>query len=516
MNKKPMEANPVSAKSVSGENLSKGLEVRSISKQFPGVLALDDVSFDIQKGEVHALVGQNGAGKSTLMAILSGSQQTDRGGIFLDNMPIQIAGPSSARDQGIAIVHQEFSLCPNMTVAENVFVGYEPHGAFGRVDFSRMRAETVTLLNQVHVELDPDVNVESLGVAEWQVIEICKALSNDPKFIIMDEPTAALNDHRVKDLLDVTRHLRDAGHGIVYISHKLSEVLEIADRITVLRDGKISNTFINEGVTENDLVDAMIGGTFDKQYIHNDNKKIGPVSLELIGLNDPPNYNDINLTLRSGEIIGLTGILGAGCQELLRKIFGINASGTGDIKLKGQVVHINSPETAVGHGIGYVPSDRKNEGLVLPLSSYDNVGMSIIDRLSKLGVFGYKQQIKLSDDLIEKLNIKVGDPKAPVKNLSGGNQQKISVAKWLARDCKILLFDEPTRGVDVNAKAQIWQLINDLTEQGVAALVVSSELPELMQACDRILVMRRGSIVSQFERNAFNEAEISMRAAADI
>ena len=497
-------------------NIGQGLEVCHISKHYPGVLALDDVSFDVQRGEVHALVGQNGAGKSTLMAILSGGQRADKGDILLDDISVEISDPASARKRGIAIVHQEFALCPNMSVAENIFVGNEPHKSFGRVDFSRMNSEAAKLLHQVQVEIDPDIQVDSLGVSEWQVIEICKAMSGNPQFIIMDEPTAALSDHRVNDLLDVIQRLRDAGHGIVYISHKLSEVLEIADRITVMRDGKIPRTFVNKGVSESDLVNAMIGGTFEKQYHHDEHKKIGAVALELTGVNDPPRFNDINLKLHSGEILGLTGILGAGCQDLIRALFGINPALYGEITLDDKAVQINNPQDAVRLGIGYIPADRKHEGLVLSLSTYDNVGMSIIDRLSKLGLFGYARQKSLSDELIGKLNIKVGNPKAPVNNLSGGNQQKVSIAKWLARQCRVLLFEEPTRGVDVEAKAQIWQLINALTEEGVAVMVVSSELPELMRACDRILVMRRGRIVDQFAHNEFDEAKISIRAAADI
>ncbi len=497
-------------------NIGQGLEVHHISKHYPGVLALDDVSFDVQRGEVHALVGQNGAGKSTLMAILSGGLRADKGSILLDDVLVEISDPASARKHGIAIVHQEFALCPNMSVAENIFVGNEPHRAFGRVDFSRMNKEAARLLHQVQVNIDAGIQVESLGVSEWQVIEICKAMSGNPQFIIMDEPTAALNDHRVKDLFDVIRRLRNAGHGIVYISHKLSEVLEIADRITVMRDGKISKTFVNQGVSESDLVNAMIGVTFEKQYYHDEHKKIGPVVLELTGLNDPSRFNEINLQLHGGEILGLTGILGAGCQDLVRAVFGIDPAQSGEIALDGKSVQINSPEDAVRLGIGYIPADRKHEGLVLSLSTYDNIGMSIIDRLGKLGLFGFAQQKSLSDELIGKLNIKVGNPKAPVNNLSGGNQQKVSIAKWLARQCRVLLFEEPTRGVDVEAKAQIWRLINALMDEGVAVMVVSSELPELMQACDRILVMRRGRIVDQFARSEFDEAEISIRAVADI
>jgi ribose transport system ATP-binding protein len=493
-----------------------GLEVRHISKHYPGVLALDDVSFDVQRGEVHALVGQNGAGKSTLMAILSGSQRADKGAILLDDTPVEISDPLSARNHGIAIVHQEFALCPNMSVAENVFAGNEPTKGMGRVDFTRMSSETAKLLQQVQFNIDPKTKVEDLGVSEWQVIEICKALSGRPRFIIMDEPTAALSDHRVKDLLDVIRRLREAGHGIVYISHKLSEVLEISDRITVMRDGKVSKTFENTNVTEGDLVNAMIGGTFENQYHHDAHKKTDETALELRSLGDRVGFKNVSLNLQKGEILGLTGILGAGCQDLVRSLFGINPAQTGEILLGGQAIKLKTPGDAVKHGIGYVPSDRKHEGLVLSLSTHENISMSIIDRLSSLGLFSSARQKALSGEMIGKLSIKVGDPRTPVNNLSGGNQQKVSIAKWLARQCKILLFEEPTRGVDVEAKAQIWQLINALTDEGVAVMVVSSELPELMQACDRILVMRRGQIVDEFSRNGFDEAKISMRAAADI
>ncbi len=496
--------------------VGKGLEIRNTTKQYPGVLALDDVSFDVQSGEVHALLGQNGAGKSTLMSVLSGSQRPDSGEFLLDNRSLDIPDPLAARNHGIAIVHQEFALCPNMSVAENVFVGQEPHNAFGKVDFAKMRDETLQLLDQVQVDIDPDELVENIGVSEWQVIEICKALSSNPQFIIMDEPTAALNDHRVKDLFDVIRRLRDQGQGIVYISHKLSEVLEIANRITIMRDGKIYKTLENDNLSESVLISAMIGTSLEKQYSHNDSKVIGETILDIAGLDDPPRYKDVNLQLKKGEILGLTGILGAGCQDVMRALFGINIPVAGEIKINGQKVTLRNPEDAVRAGIGYVPADRKHEGLVLPLSTDDNVVMSIIDRLSQLGLFSYRQQRDLTTEMIEKLGIKVGDSGAPVRNLSGGNQQKVAIAKWLARNCQILLFEEPTRGVDVNAKAQIWKLIDALIEEGVAVLVVSSELPELLETCDRILVMRRGKIVDEFARDDFDEAEISMRAAADI
>ncbi len=506
-------AGPVAGKGPGGS--ARRLEMRNISKRFPGVLALDGVSFNVRSGEVHALVGQNGAGKSTLMSILSGAQFPDDGEMLLDGQPIIIDGPLSARRQGIAIVHQEFALCPNMTVAENVFVGREPCGRFGVTDKKEMRRQTAALLQQVQVDIDPDEFVENLGVSEWQVVEICKALAGDPKFVIMDEPTAALNDSQVKDLLDVIRRLRDSGHGIIYISHKLSEVLEIATRVTVLRDGKLAETLNNEGVTETDLVEAMIGSTFERQYQHDEHKVIDTPILELRGVENKPLLRDITLDLHQGEILGLTGILGSGCQELVRALFGIEEITSGDIVLDGRTVTIAKPRDAVRYGIGYIPADRKYEGLLLSLSTLDNASMAVIDRLSSFGLFKFRRRRAMCAQLIDRLDIKVPNPDAEVRTLSGGNQQKILIAKWLSRDCKILLFDEPTRGVDVNAKAQIWEIINELAGQGTAVLVVSSELPELMQACDRIMVMRKGRIIDEFARRNFNETKISTRAAAD-
>ncbi len=510
-----MEIAQTSPRSETRDGQANGLELRNITKQFPGVLALDDVSFDIQKGEVHALLGQNGAGKSTLMSVLSGSQAADSGRIRLDGEPVDISDPLAARNHGIAIVHQEFALCPNMTVAENVFIGVEPYGAFGKVDFARIGRDTEKLLNEVQVNIDPDAVVQDLGVSEWQIIEICKAMSTAPEYIIMDEPTAALNEHQVGDLLDVVRRLRDTGRGVVYISHKLSEVLEIADRITVMRDGRISMTVPNQGVTEADLIAAMIGDTFEHKYKHDERKNVGPVVLELKDLDGGARFTNVDLKLRKGEMLGLTGNLGSGCHDLVRSIFGIVPPVAGEIRIHGEPVRLTTPKDAVDAGIGYAPADRKHEGLVLSLSTYANAAMAVIDDISNMGIYGYKKQTAITDDLIGRLSIKAGRPGAPVRNLSGGNQQKVSIAKWLARECKILLFDEPTRGIDVNAKVQIWGLLNELTAEGVSILVVSSELPELLEGCDRIVVMRRGRVVGDFPREEFDEATISFRAVAD-
>lgn len=510
------EASAVSAPGTAGPGGDGGLRMRGISKRFPGVLALDDATFDVQHGEVHALVGKNGAGKSTLMGILNGNLRPDAGEILLGGRATVIADPLVARKLGLGMVHQEFALCPNLTVAENVFLGNEPRNRWQVVDYAKMNAETARLLARIHVSLDPTMPVELLGVPEWQVIEICKALASDPRFIIMDEPTAALGEHRIKDLLDIIRRLRESGHGIVYISHKLSEVLEIADRITVLRDGRIAATLDNRGIAESDLVSAMIGTSLERTYSHDDRKVIGEAVLEVEGLSLEDRYADVGFALRRGEVLGLTGLLGSGCNDVLRSLFGIEPPESGVMRFKGTEIAVAAPGDAVRCGIGYVPADRKQEGLVLELSVSDNAVMTIIDRLTRLGLFSAAGMRRISGELVEQLDIKVGDPGAAVQNLSGGNQQKVSIAKWLAKDCEVLLFEEPTRGVDINAKAQIWQVIDGLAAAGTAVLVVSSELPELLEACDRILVMRRGRLVDALERSAFDETRISMKSGAEV
>lgn len=511
MPQSPKGVDPASRQSGSPEY---GLSMRGICKSFGGVKALDDVSFDVQPGEIHALIGQNGAGKSTLMSILSGSLSSDSGAISAGGRPIIGLGTGAAKED-LAIVRQEFSLCPNLTIAENIFLGREPTNHLGWVDYADMRSQTAALLARVKVELNPDSVVETLGVSEWQVIEICKALAENPKFIIMDEPTAALGDERIKDLLTIVVRLRDQGHGIVYISHKLTEILTIADRITVLRDGKVSTTLSNANLTEGDLVSAMLGDV-EIAVRHHDNRPTpGADLLAVQHLNKAGSFQNISFTLKQGEVLGIAGILGSGTADLVRSLFGLEPWESGNVAISGRPVKIASPYHAIKAGLGYVPADRKGEGLVLPLSVYDNSAMTTIASLGRLGYYSRSGSKNLTRKLIDRLNIKVASPNDAVANLSGGNQQKVSIGKWLAKECPILMFEEPTRGIDIHAKAQVWGIITELARQNFGVIVVSNELPELIDGCDRMLVMRKGRVVDTVARQDFDENKFSVQLSAE-
>lgn len=494
----------------------QGLSMRGICKSFGGVKALEDVSFDVHPGEIHALIGQNGAGKSTLMSILSGSLKPDSGEIRAGGRQIVGLGTRAAAKEGLAIVRQEFSLCPNLSIAENIFLGREPTNYLGWVDYASMRHQAATLLARVHVDLDPDCVVDTLGVSEWQVIEICKALAEEPKFIIMDEPTAALGDDRIKDLLAIVVRLRDQGHGIVYISHKLTEILTIADRVTVLRDGKVSTTLSNHNLAESDLVSAMLGDVEIAAQQRDDRPTPGDDLLAVRDLSIPGRFQDISFTLRQGEVLGIAGILGSGTADLVRSLFGLEPWDTGSVMIRGRQIKITSPHHAIKAGLGYVPADRKGEGLVLPVSVNENSAMTTIASLGRLGHYSKRGSKDLTRQLISRLSIKVADPGGAVANLSGGNQQKVSIGKWLAKESPILMFEEPTRGIDIHAKAQVWEIITDLAKQDFGVIVVSNELPELIDGCDRMLVMRKGRIVDTVLRKDFDENRLSVQLSAEV
>jgi ABC-type sugar transport system ATPase subunit len=493
-----------------------GLYMQGICKEFGGVKALDNVSFDVRPGEIHALIGQNGAGKSTLMGILSGSLKADAGQIKACGQSLVSLESLCLDNKDLAIVRQEFSLCPNLTIAENIFLGREPTTKAGLVDYTSMRTQTAAFLAKVHVELDPDCAVDTLGVSEWQIIEICKALAENPKFIIMDEPTAALGDDRIKDLLQIVTRLRKQGHGIVYISHKLTEILNISDRITVLRDGKVSTTLLNDGLNEDDLVNAMLGGVEITTRHQDDRPQPGAELLSVQSLGKDGHFDGVSFTLKQGEVLGIAGILGSGAADLVRSLFGIVPWNSGSVYISGVAAHINCPHDAIRAGFGYVPSDRKGEGLVLPLSVYENSAMTTIAKLGRMGFYNKKDSKNQTQKLIDRLGIKVANPGAPVANLSGGNQQKVSIGKWLAKECPILIFEEPTRGIDIHAKAQVWEIIAELASQNCGVIVVSNELPELIDGCDRMLIMRKGKVIDTVSRGDFSESKISVQLSSDV
>jgi len=490
------------------------LIMKGISKTFPGVKALDNVSFEIISGEVHSLIGQNGAGKSTLMGILNGITKPDDGQIFFNNKVVKIDDPKDAFNLNLSIVHQEFALCNNLTVAENIYLGDEPHNKSGFVDYKEMNLNAKSLLDSINVILNTDKIVGDLNTSEWQIIEICKALAKKPKFIVMDEPTASLDEKQIDNLFEIVNTLKKNGIGIIYISHKLKEIIQISDRITVLKDGKINDSFIKNEVNEKDLIKSMIGKNILIKNDHQNKTNLESPILKIQNFNYSNIFKNINIELFEGEILGLSGLLGSGANEILRCVFGIIKQDKGQILLNNKNIIINRPRDAVANNIGYIPSDRKNEGLIQNNSIKDNSVLTIFDKLTNMGFFKFNEASKTTQSYANKLDIKASNIDSFVMNLSGGNQQKVVIAKWLAKNCKILLFDEPTRGIDVAAKAQIWKLISEFTRGGGSVIVASNEIPELINNCNRIITMQKGLVSNTFNYEDFNEQKISLNISS--
>lgn len=488
--------------------------MNNISKAFPGVKALDNVSFEVKSSEVHSLIGQNGAGKSTLMAILNGITKQDDGEILINDKIVKIDDPKDAFNLNLSIVHQEFALCNNLSVAENIFLGNEPFNKYGYIDKEKINTNAAKMLNSINVDLNTDEIVGNLNTSQWQIIEICKALSKKPKFIVMDEPTASLDENQIDNLFEIIKSLKNNGIGIIYISHKLNEIIKISDRITVLKDGKIKKTFGKENVTEKLLIETMVGENIENKNSNNLNDIIYPI-LKINDLSHLNSFNKISFNLHKGEVLGLSGLLGSGSNEILRSIFGVIEFQSGEINLLDKKININSPRDAIKNGIGYIPSDRKNEGLIQDNSIKDNSILTIFKKLTNLGFFKASEAKVTTQNYVDKLNIKISNINDFVMNLSGGNQQKVVIAKWLAKECRILLFDEPTRGIDVAAKAQIWSLISEFTKNGGAVIVASNEIKELIGNCHRIITLQRGKINQVFENKNFNEQEISLSISSN-
>ena len=493
------------------------LKMENITKQFPGVLALDNVSFNLRRGEVHALLGENGAGKSTLMKVLSGVHIPNEGRITFEDEVVNISSPISAQEKGITIIHQEFNLFPELSVAENIFIGREFRGSHQWILDDSSQAEAAKkILDKLNLDISPDMLVEKLTVAQQQMVEIAKALSVNAKVLIMDEPTAALTESEIESLFKVTNMLKAQGVGIVYISHRLEELAQIADRATVMRDGCFIGTVDYASTTIDELIAMMVGRDLGDIYPDRANKPSDELVLEVKNLNRKGVLQDINFSLRRGEILGFSGLMGAGRTEVARAIFGADSIDSGEITLFGQPVQIKDVHQAIELGIGYLTEDRKKEGLALGLSVNVNTMLSSYSQYSsKFGIIDELACTEISQDLKDKLKIKTPNLEQLAGNLSGGNQQKIIIAKWICKNTEILIFDEPTRGIDVGAKLEIYELINQLTAQGKSIIVISSELPEVLGMCDRILVMRGGKITGELEAERATQENIMKYATLE-
>ena len=484
------------------------LEVENISKSFPGVKALDNVSFKIRKGEVHALVGENGAGKSTLMKILNGNYTKDTGTIKIDGSVAEIHGPNDAKANGISIIFQELNLVSLLSIAENIYIGRLPKKN-GRVDYKKLYSDTRAALNRVGYDIDPRTPVGKLSVAQRQMIEIARALSyTTTKILLMDEPTATLTTKETEILFQVVRNLKAQGISVIFISHKLEELFEICDTLTVIRDGQVIETMPIEGLTKDDVTTKMIGREITNIYPSRNVKPSDEVVLKVDGLKHKTVYQDISFELHKGEVLGMAGLVGAGRTEIARGIFGIDFRDGGDIYVKGEKVRVNSPADAIRCGICYLSEDRKAEGLMGNMSVKLNISAVNLKRMLVHGVINKKKEEETAQELVQSLKVKTPNLEQKVFNLSGGNMQKVVLAKWLNTNVDIFIFDEPTRGIDVGAKYEIYQLINKLVEQGKSVIMISSELPEVMGMSDRILVIRQGRIsasldVKEMEANDF-------------
>ncbi|HEX9654881.1 MAG TPA: sugar ABC transporter ATP-binding protein [bacterium] len=477
------------------------LKMCQIRKTFPGVVALDNVDFELRKGEVHILLGENGAGKSTLMKILSGAYQKTSGQIFLNSKAIEIKSPKHAQQLGISTIYQELNLIPSLSAEENIFLGREPTRLGGFINHRRVSDSAGEILKELGIRLDSRARVKDLGIAEKQMVEVAKALSLECKILIMDEPTSALAQHEIKELFAAIRRLKQKGVSIIYISHRLEELFEIGDRVTVLRDGRFVGTRTISEVDKIDLIKMMVNRDLVEQFPRV-KAQVGEEVLRVDALNVAGVLHDINFKLHKGEVLGLAGLLGSGRTELARTLFGLRRVESGKIFIKNQVRAIANPRHAINLGIGFLTEDRKSEGLILGLSVKDNIVLPILDLLTRWGLLNQKRATATAEQFAGSLRIKTPDVNQKVQHLSGGNQQKVVLSKWLCSNADIFIFDEPTRGIDVGSKVEIYQLMNQLTTQGAAIIMISSELPEILGMSNRILVMHEGRITG-----AFNAAE---------
>ncbi|MFV0384003.1 sugar ABC transporter ATP-binding protein [Paracoccus sp. (in: a-proteobacteria)] len=471
------------------------VRMQGIDKRFPGVHALKTVDFDLRAGEVHALMGENGAGKSTLMKCLSGVYQPDDGRILIDGKQVAMPTPKAAQDLGIGIIHQELALMRDLNVAQNIWIGREPRMSLGRIDEARLNADAAAIFQGMHVAMDPRTPVSSLTIARQQMVEIAKALSFRSRVLIMDEPTAALNDSEIAELFTIIRKLRAEGVGIIYISHKMDEIRRISDRVTVMRDGAYVGTVQAAETPISQIISMMVGREIDEEPVKIPDLSAAETALEVRNLHRGRDLKGVSFSLKKGEILGFAGLMGAGRTELARAIFGAEPPESGEILVHGKPMTIRSPSDAVQAGIGYLSEDRKHYGLALGMDVRANIALASLPRYAdRLGQINERELAGIAREYIDMLNIRTPHDRQEVRLLSGGNQQKVVIAKWLLRDCDILIFDEPTRGIDIGAKSEIYKLLNDLAAEGKAIIVISSELPEVLRLSHRIAVMCEGRL----------------------
>ncbi|RJG01801.1 sugar ABC transporter ATP-binding protein [Noviherbaspirillum sedimenti] len=483
------------------------LEVSGIKKSFGAVRVLNGVKLRVFGGEIHALMGENGAGKSTLMKILAGVYQPDEGEIRVAGEKVRIADPATARGLGINLIYQELSVAPNLSVAENIFMGAEPRNHLGMVNLDQMHRRTEEVLEMLGARFAPDTLASELSIADQQQVEIARALIHKSRVLIMDEPTAALSDRETERLFEVMRRLRDDGIAIIYISHRMAEVRMLADRVSVLRDGTFIGELDRQEATPDAVVKMMVGRELGAFYEHASSRQPGPVRLKVNALHGG-RVAPLSMTVRAGEIVGLAGLVGAGRTELARLIFGADKSAGGSIELDGKVVSIRHPADAIRQGIGYVPEDRKGQGLFLQLPSLVNITMNVLRRHSRWCVLKQAELMRITESAIKRLAVKGAGPRGIIGGMSGGNQQKLLFARWLEINPRVLILDEPTRGVDIGAKQEIYKIIHELADAGVAVICISSELPEIIGICDRVLVMREGSLMGELGGDRITQENI--------
>lgn len=485
------------------------LEVRDVSKIFPGVRALDQVSLRIRKGEIHALVGENGAGKSTLMKILNGNYKKDAGSIYIDGKEAEIRCPDDARSFGISIIFQELNLVPHLSVAENIFMGRLRREGKKLIDWKQVYQRAGALMERIGYPIDTRTAVEKLSVAQKQMVEIAKAISySNTKLILMDEPSATLTNRECEKLFEVIRSLKEQGISVIYISHKLEEIAELCEWVTILRDGKIIDTGAVSDFTKDDMISKMIGREISDKFPARSSKPGDKEILRVEGLSRHGVISDISFSLREGEVLGFAGLVGAGRTEIARAVIGMDYTDMGEIYVEGKRARIRSPKDALRSGIAYLSEDRKQEGLVLKAPVKWNISMANMSRILSVGMVNEKKDEAIADEMIDKILIKTPSREQYAMNLSGGNQQKIVVAKWLNTDAKIFIFDEPTRGIDVGAKYEIYVLINELVQEGKSVILISSELPEVLEMCDRVLVINKGKLAAELTGENMNAQSV--------